>query len=61
VYEFRGMGVDYYYDMLELSVLGYHLAPLLTPLKTCIDYDQGKKSFSKLEQIIQSTPKRILT
>jgi len=61
VNEFQGMGVDYYYDMLELSVLGYHLAPSLTPLKTCIDYDQGKENFSKSEQILQSTPKRILT
>ena len=45
--EFEYMGVDCYYDTLELSVLGHYLPSSLTSLKNCVNYIQDEENFSK--------------
>jgi len=53
--EFQRMGVDCYYDTLELSVLGHYLPPSLTSLKNCVNFIQDEENFSKsnCRQILQ--------
>jgi len=50
--EFQCVGVDYYYDKLELSVLGHYLLPF--PIKTVLTIFKVKRtSKSDCRQLLQ--------
>ena len=50
------MGVECYYDTLELSVLRHYLLPSLTSLKNCVNFFEVEENFSKSDcrKILQS-------